>query len=284
MTRSRYDYFIIPISGFPAAITGAIAMYAHDVSLQIVLSNIIILILGWLVSCYAVYKSTGSRKSRYFGKVGSLLIVILYAFTFVDPGIEGVHRWITIGPLKLYISSIFAPLLMIALWQLLKQNKELWASVITLTGAILLVLQPDASQLTAFAVPMMFLFYREISNRLISFLNIGILFILAVLSWIFLDSLPSVIHVEEILGLVRDMGFIWSILGVVSLLILPLPFFFVSNQEDKILSKSLGVYFSTVIISTFFGNFPVPIMGYGISPILGYLFAITWLIRTKNWK
>ena len=32
---------------------------------------------------------------------------------------------------------------------------------------------------------------------------------------------------------------------------------------------------------TFLGNFPMPIMGYGISPIIGYIIAITWLNNNK---
>ena len=35
------------------------------------------------------------------------------------------------------------------------------------------------------------------------------------------------------------------------------------------------------MIVTLFGNFPMPIMGYGISPVIGYLIAITWLNKNK---
>jgi hypothetical protein len=79
-----------------------------------------------------------------------------------------------------------------------------------------------------------------------------------------------------------DMGLIWSILGIISLIILPMPFFFISGENEKILSRCLGLYFVIIIITTFFGNFPVPLMGYGISPIISYLIAITWLIKTRR--
>ena len=36
-----------------------------------------------------------------------------------------------------------------------------------------------------------------------------------------------------------------------------------------------------VMIVTLFGNFPMPIMGYGISPVIGYFIAITWLNNNK---
>ena len=36
------------------------------------------------------------------------------------------------------------------------------------------------------------------------------------------------------------------------------------------------------MIVTLVGHFPMPIMGYGISPIIGYLIAITWLNKNKE--
>lgn len=46
-------------------------------------------------------------------------------------------------------------------------------------------------------------------------------------------------------------------------------------------NKINNKYFRYIIlISTLFGNFPVPLMGYGISPIVGYFISITWLIKS----
>lgn len=227
MTKNRLDYFIALIAALPAVIIGAFAMNAHDIQGSILISNFIFLLIGWLISCYVIAKQPKTRKSKNFGIISIILIVALYSLTFIDPGVDGVHRWLSIGPINLYIASIFAPILIIELWTLLKNNNDLWVSVITILIAILLILQPDASQLTAFSIPMMIILYRKISNKIISFFTIGALSFLVIISWIFLDSLPPVVYVEDIVGLVMDMGIVWTILGISSLIILPMSFFFI---------------------------------------------------------
>ena len=69
--------------------------------------------------------------------------------------------------------------------------------------------------------------------------------------------------------------------GVISLVLLPLSFILFPPQKFRLLSMCLGLYFTIILISTLFGNFPVPLMGYGVSPIIGYFIAITWLVKSK---
>lgn len=68
------------------------------------------------------------------------------------------------------------------------------------------------------------------------------------------------------------MGIVWFFLGIASLIILPLPFIFSMPRNFKLPSLCLGIYFIGILISSQFGNFPIPLMGYGISPIFGYFF------------
>ena len=173
------------------------------------------------------------------------------------------------------------PIVFIELWSFL-QFKNWWISVvITIVISILLTLQPDASQLTAFIIPMIILLWSKINNKHFRYIIIILLSILAIISWIFLDSLPPVSYVEKIVNMVSNMGIIWLVLGICSLVILPLPFILFPSKNSKLLSICIGIYFIIILISTLFGNFPVPLMGYGISPIIGYFISITWLIKSK---
>ena len=36
------------------------------------------------------------------------------------------------------------------------------------------------------------------------------------------------------------------------------------------MALNIALYYALMTLASFFGNFPVPFMGYGISPILGY--------------
>lgn len=88
-------------------------------------------------------------------------------------------------------------------------------------------------------------------------------------------------YVEKILNMVGNMGILWFFLGITSLIILPLPFVFFAPKNLRLCSKCIGIYFIIILISTIFGNFPVPLMGYGISPIIGYFISITWFVKAK---
>ncbi|SES16478.1 hypothetical protein [Psychrobacillus sp. OK032] len=114
---------------------------------------------------------------------------------------------------------------------------------------------------------------------MIKLLSITITAVLVIVSWVFLDDLAPVPYVEHIILLVADLGNIWFIIGIFSLILLLYPFFFYGKKN--IISLSLGVYFLTTMLVTLFGNFPMPIMGYGTSPVIGYLIAITWLNKNK---
>lgn len=52
-------------------------------------------------------------------------------------------------------------------------------------------------------------------------------------------------------------------------------------KNYKLPSICIGLYFAILLLSTLFGNFPVPLMGYGFSPIIGYFISIMWYTKLK---
>ncbi|WAA08817.1 hypothetical protein [Fervidibacillus albus] len=265
--------YLIPL---PSIIIGSFAMYMNGVSTVIWIQNVFASIIAVLFSEFVL------RKSKMIGSIYSIpLVILLLLFTFSHPGLEGVHRWISIGPIRFYVASIVLPLLMIGLWEISKKSNWKTPMIITMGVALLLAFQPDASQATAFIISMAIILFNKISKRAHRLSVLGLFSFIIILSWQYLDHLPPVPYVEEIVKMVANMGVGWFVLGIISLGILPLPFFF-PPQHARLPSIGLGVYFIIVLISTLFGNFPVPIMGYGISPIIGYFVAIAWLINNKT--
>lgn len=47
--------------------------------------------------------------------------------------------------------------------------------------------------------------------------------------------------------------------------------------QRKVISTSLGLFFFVLILSAILGNFPVPLIGYGSSPIIGYLISVSYM-------
>ncbi|MGF7057020.1 hypothetical protein [Brassicibacter mesophilus] len=70
-------------------------------------------------------------------------------------------------------------------------------------------------------------------------------------------------------------------IGVVSLVILPIPFILFPPKNYKLPSICIGLYSAILLFSTLFGNFSVPLMGYGFSPIIGYFISIMWYTKLK---
>lgn len=265
--------YLIPL---PSIIIGTVAMYMNGVSTIIWIQNILASLIAVLFLEFV------SLKSKFIGSIYIIpLAILLLLLTFLDLGLKGIHRWVSIGPLRFYVASIVLPLLIIGLWKISKKSNWRTPTIITVGVSLLLALQPDASQTTAFIISMAIILFNKTSNSIYRLIVSGVFSIIIILSWLYLDNLPPVPYVEGIVNMVANMGVVWLILGITSLAILPLPFFLFPPQNTKLPSNCLGVYFIIILISTLFGNFPVPIMGYGISPIIGYFVAIAWLINDK---
>jgi hypothetical protein len=71
-----------------------------------------------------------------------------------------------------------------------------------------------------------------------------------------------------------EQGTGWGVAAVASLLLLPLPFLKPRGTGDGRLGLALGVYVLVTILALVAGRFPVPVLGQGASPIIGYLVAI----------
>ena len=254
------------------------AMYINNVPFFIYIQNIFYLIILGLISYFALSKEYDINKNK---AAISILISVMFLFTtFINSGVENVHRWIAIGPIKVHVAAIVLPIIIINLWKLLQSKSWWFSSIIVICVSVILVLQPDASMVTAFVISMIILLWNT-TNNIYRYFIVVLLNGLIIFSWIFLDGLAPVAYVEGIISLVASMGMIWLILGIISLMILPLPFLFFPPKEHKLLSLSIGVYFIVILISNLFGNFPVPLMGYGVSPIIGYFISITWFVKRK---
>ncbi|PGM55871.1 cell division protein [Bacillus sp. AFS053548] len=256
-------------------------MINNQVSPSIYGQNILITIVGGLISFLLLFRDQKSTMKKT-NIIVITCILILFLVTFLDKGLHGVHRWIAIGPLRFNIALVLVPLLIIQLASLMK-SRPFWLTFsFALIYTVLLLFQPDASQLTAFTISISFLLLNIKKNKSVQILLLIVFILLITLSWSHLDQLAPVSYVEDILSLVKGMGIGWLVLAVISLLILLMPFFLFPPNSAKPLSFSLGIYFSISILSSFFGNFPVPIMGYGTSPFIGYLIAISWYVYNKK--
>lgn len=194
---------------------------------------------------------------------------------FASQGMLGVHRWIPVAGLRLHASAIAAPLILLCVAAYAAQRIRT-ALAIGAAATIILALHPDAAQATSFAAACaVLLLQARTKQRNTALPGVALLLAIAATSFIRPDPLPPVPHVEGIFQVVASRGPGSAAMATIALLLLPLPFFVAWHRHRRPTALALGVYVGLTVLAPAWGTFPIPIMGYGASPILGYFLALT---------
>lgn len=270
-------WFCAPL---PALALGVAAMQQAGVPAAAWLTNIAAGAAGLLLLAVVRFISSPATRRTQFAfaaaGVGALLL------TFTSDGASGVHRWLSIGGLRIHASAIVAPLI-IAMVAAIARTRIVAAIAIAALTTTILALQPDAAQATSFAGACSTLLALDFPRRRLQVsAGVTLLLVLAMTLFVRRDPLPPVQHVEGIMALLANRGSGWAALGMVALLLLPLPFFAQFRQHRNRAALALGVYVALITLAPFWGTFPVPIMGYGVSPIVGYFLALALCHRRSS--
>jgi hypothetical protein len=211
------------------------------------------------------------RGTRAFLAAAGMVAILL---PFASEGMAGVHRWVSVAGLRLHASAIAAPLLILCVAAAASYRIG-HALAISAAGGIILALQPDAAQATSFAAACAVVLVRAGTKqpRLVLF-GVALLSAIAGASFLRRDPLPPVAHVEGIYEVVTSGGPGPAAMATLALLLLPVPFFVAWYRHRRSTALALGVYVTMTVLAPAWGTFPVPIMGYGASPILGYFIAL----------
>lgn len=126
--KLRLTIFIPLIVALPSIVIGSIAMYFHKIHMITYGQNIACLIIAGTISCFVISR-TAKEENRNVAGIAILIGVVLLLLTLFDLGSQGVHRWVSVGPIKFYISSIVLPGIIIGLWIML-QNKNWWITAV----------------------------------------------------------------------------------------------------------------------------------------------------------
>jgi cell division protein FtsW (lipid II flippase) len=279
--RSLGSSVLYLLASVPALALGVLVMRASHVPAGAWGQNIAAWAAGALF-CLGMWRARSSVAPSIWADLTALLTLAALVATLLTGGTDGVHRWVRFGPVRLHIAALLLPALLIALERVARVRGWWVALLVAVGAAFILLLQPDAAQATAFAAASGILLLaagRRSVPRLIAVLS---LLVIAGLCWLRRDPLAPVPHVEGIVGLAANLGTGWAVAAIVSLLLLPLPFLLAGRAGAKRAGLALGVYVTITILAAFVGSFPVPVMGYGVSPIIGYLVGLAFLPRIAS--
>lgn len=261
VSRKHLSWLLAPL---PATVVGLGVARAHGVSWTAYAPSIGGALVGILLF-YIIQRAPGETLAWIPG----IAAAAIWA-TLLGPDIDGVHRWLAIGPLRLNVSAALAPWILGGLCASREGGTR--ATIFVLVAQAAHVAQPDAGQATALAagaVPLLLGFSQM--KKAVS-LSLAVVMILgAVAAWLRDDPLPAVDHVERIFVLASMKGPVALVAVALAGVALALPF--VPFERERPLHSTgfaLLLYLLASFVVTFIGNFPVPVFGAGAAPVLGW--------------
>ncbi|MBX3480275.1 MAG: hypothetical protein KF842_07735 [Caulobacter sp.] len=197
------------------------------------------------------------------------LLPIALLAGFLGPGLQEVHRWLSLGPVQANIAMLLGPAAVVAF----AARMDFWPTgswLALLLALALTVAQPDASQATALAVVALaaaWSFHARPRGRLIlAVLAVGA----AAWAWLRPDPLAPVPEVEGVIGLAFSQSPTMGALALGLLLLVSLsPMIAALSPGARLPAVSLGLFLLVWAAAPFVGAFPVPFVGLGPSPIVG---------------
>lgn len=208
--------------------------------------------------------------------IGAVLLLAA-AVLFFGAGAAGAHRWLRVGPLLLHPASLAGSILLVALARARDDAVSLLLAGVTL---VLFGLGADGAASIAFACGVTGLMVGE-TARWRSVLPLCILaWGLAVWGLSRPDSLPAVPYVETILAHTFSATPLLAIADGVALVLLPLPFLLAArNPQTRGAGYGVAGFWTGLTLAGVLANYPIPVIGYGASPVLGWLLALGALSR-----
>jgi len=277
-TSPRRAMLLFLLAPVPALLVGVLVMRASGVPAGVWGQNLAAWAVG-VLACLALGRAPATPGRARWADVAAVLALAALAATLLDPGVQGVHRWVKLGPVRLHAAAVLLPLLLAALATLARTRGWWAAAAVAAAVALALVLQPDAAQATAFAAGCVVLLLPGAGGRPPRLAGLLTLPLLAALAWLRRDPVAPVPHVEGIFGLAAGLGPAWGVAAAVSLVLLPVPFLLAGRGVGSRVGLALGTYVAVTLLAPLAGSFPVPVMGYGVAPVLGYLLGVAGLLR-----
>lgn len=270
-------FFIGPVL---AVLFGMYTVYAMGIPTDVFFPNAVATILG-IPLVYVLAPRWSDRRPNLVLQL-SFISILLLLLCFFFPGPSEVHRWIVLGSININVSMIVLPIVLFCLHQLLHEKKILHGVVLFAAVATILGFQPDAGQASAFAIAALVIFFRNKMNSKIRAAAVLISIVTVGLAWNRVDLLEPVEYVEDIFYLMASLGPVGFIgmIGISLLLFVPFVFMSLKRIETvRTLSITFIVYLSTALVITEFGHYPVPVMGAGASPVVGWFLMLSFVFR-----
>lgn len=244
----------------PAVLLGVLAMAMGGVSP---------VLWGQQVTAWVAFALLAQLLRRIAGRIPaaawSALFLLLLVASLFGESVEGARRWVNLGVFHANAAMLVIPALLVVL------GRMKYPCPVALLAAVVLCIQPDLSQLTAFSAAALVILWRQEKKWLWgSLIILGVLVIRCLRVPV---TIEPVSYCEGILAMLAETSWMLQAAGYAALAAIPAFGAYRFCKRGEIQMLSAAVYYAACMLFAFSGGYPVPFMGFGLSPIAGYWLA-----------
>ena len=264
MSRGRAA--VVFLMALVVVVVGLMAMSVAGAPRSLVLAQ------GGVGLVALVLAAAGSRWGFRPGAAGARIVcvaaLLLMAAPLAFDGIDGVQRWVALGPLQIQPAAIALPLVV----AYVAQERVQWLAVPALMAAgVIGALQPDGQVLQgiiAVALCMALL----VRGGVFWWSAVGLSTLLGLAAALG-PSLDPVPYVEEVLPRAFEANWLLGVAAAVALAAVPL-LILTSSLRRSATSIALAALWAGLIATGLSGAYPTPVLGYGLSWVVGFALSL----------
>lgn len=233
------------------------------------------------VAAAAFVVLVSTRRVRPTGDIQwfALAVALSLFIPLLADSRDGPERWLVLGSARLYVAPIVLPLVLLLLGAPLRAPAIYAASVAV--AATALALQPDASQLSAFALAMLVLLAASSAHLLLRWALLAVLLCGAVVAWRQPDPLAPVRYVEGVFNLAAEISPFALLAALISAALPVMAFAWVARVTRSSGTFAVAVYYTSLFALSPLQTTPVPLLGFGAGPVLGYFLVAGAISRAS---
>lgn len=272
------------LAALPALGGSLLVMQAAGASRLLIVQQIavsaIAALCGWILARSGTSATVRSTAVRRY----AVMVVAPFAcaLPMIAPFSDAPHRWIIVGGLRLYVAGLVLPVTVLTLSDAWCESltrlapaagmPKASAAAVLVVMAALLSAHPDAAQVTALAGAMTVTLWRSWRRPILTAVTIVVLAVCTVLAWLQPDPLLPVPYVEGVLDVAAAAGWLAWLAAIACVAIPPLAFAWRASVTEEWSLLAPAAYYLIISLMAWRQLTPMPLLGFGAGPILGYFF------------
>lgn len=274
MTTSHADLRLLA-AALPA-LAGSLWLMRHaGAGAALVTQQIAVAVVSFGAVALTRRRRPSSRTTRHPALAAGLAVLLLWAPMWLST-LAGPERWLTMGGVRIYVASALLPALVLVLVRALESSATTLRWPWTLMPAALWALsgQPDASQATAFALACALPLARASAGAGIKALVAATLAAGVAWAWWQPDPLLPVPYVEGVLDLAAAAGPAALVAALAALVLPALMLVRQVRASNDTALMSVAIYYVAIDVLAWRQLTPMPLLGFGAGPIVGYALMV----------